>query len=43
MVDVGLVVDNSDQGGGTIAEHRSDVPLIVHDKVRWQQIVEATP
>jgi predicted ABC-type ATPase len=43
MADVGLVVDNSDEGGGTIAEHRLGTPLIVRDKVRWQQIVEATP
>jgi len=42
LVDTALVVDNSDAGRVLIAERRPDAPLIVHDKVRWNHIEEAT-
>jgi predicted ABC-type ATPase len=37
-----LIIDNSDERGTLIAEHRDDGPIVIHDAVRWYQIVEAT-
>jgi predicted ABC-type ATPase len=42
LADTALIYDNSDGSGILIAERRTDVPLVVHDKARWSQIEEAT-
>jgi predicted ABC-type ATPase len=42
LVDIGLIYDNSDEGGLLIAEHSLSSSIIVHDRIRWSQIEEAT-
>ncbi len=42
LANVALIVDNSDEGGGLIAEREPDGPLVVRDAVRWRLIEEAT-
>jgi predicted ABC-type ATPase len=42
LADVALIVDNSDEGGGLIAEREPDGPFVVHDASRWALIEEAT-
>ena len=42
MVDIGLVYDNADIGGGLIAERRPGASLVVHDAERWRLIEDAT-
>ena len=37
-----LIVDNSDEGGGLIAERELDGPFVIHDSARWRMIEEAT-
>jgi predicted ABC-type ATPase len=40
LAHVALIVDNSDEGGGLIAEREPDGPFVVHDEVRWALIEE---
>jgi hypothetical protein len=42
LVDIGLIYDNSDGGGGLIAERRQDDTFLVYDEPRWTSIEEAT-
>ena len=42
LVDIGLIYDNSDGSGLLIAEHSLNSTLIVHDRIRWSQIEDAT-
>jgi predicted ABC-type ATPase len=42
LAHVALIVDNSDEGGGLIAERELDRPFVVHDAARWTLIEEAT-
>jgi len=42
LVDSALVYDNSDNGSGLIATQEAGASLIVHDRVRWNSIEEAT-
>ena len=37
-----LIVDNSDEGGGLIAERELVGPFVIHDSARWRMIEEAT-
>jgi predicted ABC-type ATPase len=42
LVDVGLIYDNSDEGGDLIAARRQDGLFVIHDDTRWKSIEEAT-
>jgi predicted ABC-type ATPase len=42
LVDVAYIYDNSDEGGVLIAERQRDMPLIVHDSVRWSRMLKAS-
>lgn len=42
LAHVALIVDNSDEGGGIIAERELDRPFVVRDAARWKLIEEAT-
>jgi len=42
LVDIGYIYDNADGRGELIAERQPDVPLILHDPVRWKLIEDAT-
>ena len=42
LAHVALIVDNSDEGGGIIAERELDHPFVVRDAARWKMIQEAT-
>ena len=42
IVDVGLIYDNSDDGGGLIAVRREGGEFLVYDEARWKKIEEAT-
>jgi predicted ABC-type ATPase len=40
LADFAFIYDNSDRDGVLVAERRGNDPLVIHDKSRWQQIVE---
>jgi predicted ABC-type ATPase len=42
LAHVALIVDNSDEGGGLIAEREMDGPFVVRDAARWALIEKAT-
>lgn len=42
LVNVGLVYDNSDDGGALIAKRTLDGQLVVHEAIRWKRIEDAT-
>ena len=42
LVDIGLIYDNSDDGGELIAERRQDGTFLIHDGPRWKSIEEST-
>ena len=40
LADEAFIYDNSDGGGALIAERRETTQLIVHDRERWNRILE---
>jgi predicted ABC-type ATPase len=42
LADTAHIYDNSDIGGLLIASRRDGAPLVVHDELRWNMILEAT-
>jgi predicted ABC-type ATPase len=42
LVDIGLIYDNSDEGGQLIAERRQGDSFIIHDEILWRKIEEST-
>jgi predicted ABC-type ATPase len=42
LAHVALIVDNSDEGGGLIAERELDGPFVIRDTARWTLIEKAT-
>jgi predicted ABC-type ATPase len=42
LADAALIIDNSDEGGGLIAEREPNGPFVVRDASRWALIEEAT-
>ena len=42
LADIGLIYDNSDGGGGLVAERREGLDLLVHDPAVWSRIEKAT-
>jgi predicted ABC-type ATPase len=42
LADIAAIYDNSDEGRVLIAEQLPDVPLVVHDAIRWAMIERAS-